>query len=140
MRTKAMATVAMAAVCSTGFAASADAKGYDLWTATKITDGKAHGYGNVTFPAAKRFHVKGRINDICDGDGYGAYIEFKINFRGGGYARNLRKDTEGCKAGGKGYEFGHKFPKRIKSVGITVAEIDADTGELGDFKRKLIKR
>src|SRR6476620_9418676 len=63
-------------------AGSAQAKGYDLTTGTAVTKGNANAAGTVTFPTAKSFHVKGTGNDICPKDGYGAYIEFKINFVG----------------------------------------------------------
>ena len=121
-------------------AASAEAKTYSLRTGTTYTKGTASASGTVTFPSAKRFHVKGTVNDICPKDGYGAYIEFKINFVGGGYARTVRKDTDTCKEPANSYNFGRGFARKIKSVGVTLIEIDADTNAVGDAARKLIKR
>jgi hypothetical protein len=121
-------------------AGTAEAKGYKLATGTTYTKGKARASGNVTFPSAKRFHVKGTVDDICPKDGYGAYIEFKINFVGGGYARTVREDTDTCKQAANHYNFGRGFSRRIKSVGVTLIEIDADTNAVGDAARKLIRR
>ncbi len=83
-----------------------------------------------------------RINDICPADGYGAYIEFKVNFVGGGYGRTVRQDTATC--GGAAKRFSFKTPKtkhKIKSVGVTVIELDNQNGVLtpGDAARKLLK-
>jgi hypothetical protein len=121
-------------------AGSAQAKGYNLTTGTAVTKGKANAAGTVTFPTAKSFHVKGTVNDLCPKDGYGAYIEFKINFVGGGYARTVRKDTDKCKAAANHYNFGRGFSHKIKSIGVTLIEIDADTDAIGDAARKLIRR
>jgi hypothetical protein len=121
-------------------AGTAEAKTYKLATGTTYTKGKARASGNITFPSAKRFHVKGSVDDICPKDGYGAYIEFKINFAGGGYARTVRKDTDTCKKRANHYDFGRGFSRKIKSVGVTLIEIDADTNAVGDAARKLVRR
>ena len=121
-------------------AGTAEAKGFSLTTGTTYTKGKAHAAGNVTFPTAKKFHVTGTVDDLCPKDGYGAYIEFKINFVGGGYATTTRKDTSTCKGAAKHYNFGRGFSHKIKSVGVTLIEIDADTNKIGDAARKLITR
>ena len=84
--------------------------------------------------------VTGIVDDICPKDGYGAYVEFKVNFVGGGYGTNVRRDTKGCGAGATSYTFARKFSRRVKSVGVTLIEIDADTDRIGDAARKLITR
>ena len=94
----------------------------------------------MTFPSAKKFKVTGTVRDICPKDGYGAYIEFKVNFAGGGYATDVRKDTTGCKDAATSYTLAHTFKRKIVSVGVTLIEIDADTDAIGDAARKLIKR
>lgn len=121
-------------------AGTAEAKSFSLTTGTTYTKGTASASGTVTFPSAKRVQVKGKVNDICPKDGYGAYIEFKINFVGGGYARTVRKDTDTCKQPANRYSFGRSFSRKIKSVGVTLIEIDADTNAVGDAARKLIRR
>ena len=96
-----------AALCSAAFAGPAMAKSYNLTVGTSATPGKANAKGSVTFPSAKQFKVTGTVRDICPADGYGAYIEFRVNFAGGGYATNLRKDTTGCKDGATQLQPGH---------------------------------
>jgi hypothetical protein len=96
----------------------------------------------VTFLSKTRAKIAGHINDICPKDGYGAYIEFKVNFVGGGYGRTVRQDTATC--GGAAKRFSFKTPKtshKIKSVGVTVIELDYQNGVLtpGDAARKLLK-
>jgi hypothetical protein len=124
-------------------AGAAQAKAFDLWTGTAITPGKAHGYGSVSFIAARKVRVAGHINDICPADGYGAYIEFKVNFVGGGYATTVRKDTAKCGGAAKAFRFTTpRFPRRVKSVGVTVIELDNQPGGVvpGDAARKLLTR
>ena len=113
---------------------------YNLNAGTAATKGKANAKGSVTFPSAKKFKVTGTVRDICPKDGYGAYIEFKVNFAGGGYATDVRKDTTGCKDAATKYTVAHTFKRKIVSVGVTLIEIDADTDAVGDAARKLIKR
>ncbi len=134
------ACAAIAVLASAAFADAAQAASYNLTAGAQVTKGKAHAKGTVTFPAAKRVKVSGTVNDICPADGYGAYIEFKVNFVGGGYATSVYRDTDKCKAKANKYAFNRAFPKRVKSVGVTLIEIDADTDKVGDAARKLIRR
>src|SRR4051812_21961583 len=124
--------------------ASAATKGFDLTTGTSATKGQAHGYGTVDFIGPQRVKVAGKINDICPADGYGAYIEFKFNFKGGGYATRVISDQRKCEVKkAKAFAFTTpKFGHNIKSVGVTVIELDKQPGGLvpGDAARKLIKR
>ncbi len=135
--------VSAAALAASGTAAeAAQAKAFDLWTGTALTKGKAHGYGQVSFVSARKVKVSGYINDICPGDGYGAYIEFKMNFVGGGYATTVRSDTATCGKPRQAFSFtSPRFPRRVKSVGVTVIELDNDNGQItpGDAARKLLK-
>lgn len=134
--------VALLATGSAG-AATASARSFDLTTAKGANGGQAHGYGSVAFVAPRKVAIRGRINDMCPKDGYGAYIEFKVNFRGGGYATVVRKDTTTCKtAHGVGYSLTQAFPKRVASVGVTVIELDQKSGGVvpGDAARVLLKR
>ncbi len=124
-------------------ATAAGGKAFDLTTAAGANGGRAHGYGTVTFLAPKRVRISGRINDMCPKDGYGAYIEFKVNFVGGGYGTTVRSDQTKCDtAHGVGYRFTSSFPRKVKSVGVTVIEIDqtANGPRYGDAARKLIRR
>jgi hypothetical protein len=118
-------------------------KGFKLTTGTSATPGKAKGVGTVEFLGPQRVKIAGRVNDICPGDGYGAYIEFKLNFKGGGYATRVISDQRKCKAAAKTFSFTTpKFGKRVKSVGVTVIELDQQSGGAvpGDAARKLITR
>lgn len=129
------------AVSGAAFAApAAHAKSFSLSVGTSVTKGKASASGSVTFPTAKKVVVRGKVRDICPKDGYGAYIEFKVNFVGGGYGTNVRKDTTGCGDGAVSYSFTKRFARKVRSVGVTLIEIDADSGAVGDAARKLITR
>jgi hypothetical protein len=142
-RLTALAACALALAASGTVAEAAQAKAFDLWTSTSLTPGRAHGYGQVTFITNRRVRVSGHINDICPADGYGAYVELKVNFVGGGYATTVRSDTATCGGGAKGYRFTTpRFPRRVKSVGVTVIELDNDNGQItpGDAARKLLRR
>ena len=135
--------LAVGALAAAAPATASAAKGFDLTTGKSITPGQAHGYGSVAFIAPQRVKVAGHINDICPKDGYGAYIEFKMNFVGGGYATRVISDQRKCQAKAKAFSFTTpKFGHKIKSVGVTVIELDQQPGGVvpGDAARKLIKR
>jgi hypothetical protein len=140
----ALAAGAFAAVAAAAPASASAAKGFNLTTGTSITKGKAHGAGSIAFIGPQRVRITGRINDLCPGDGYGAYIEFKINFKGGGYATRVISDQRKCEAKApKRFAFTTpRFGHRVKSVGVTVIELDQQPGGAvpGDAARKLIRR
>lgn len=128
-------------------AEAASAASFDLLTGTKITSGRAHGWGSLSFPDPKIVKVSAKLNDQCStdrkGDGYGAYMEFRVNFVGGGYATKTYSDERRCTAGAKGVAFKTKFPKKVKSVGVTVIELDQLGGgkvRAGDAAQRLITR
>lgn len=138
----ALATSVLALAASGTAAEAAQAKAFDLSTGTAVTPGKAHGYGSVTFLGPRRAKIAGKIDDICPKDGYGAYIEFKMNFAGGGYARTVRQDTAKCGGAAKSFSFTTpSFKKHVVSVGVTVIELDNNNGALtpGDAARVLLK-
>jgi len=136
-----IAGAAVVALGSATFASAAEAKTFNLTAGAGVTNGKAHGKGTVKFVAAKRVRIQGTIDDICPKDGYGAYIEFKVNLAGGGYGTIVKRDTRKCEPKAPvRYDFAQSFPRRVVSVGVTVIEIDADTGKIGDAARKLITR
>jgi len=123
--------------------AVAAVKGFDLTAGTTATPGNARGVGTVNFLGPQRVAVKGTINDICPKDGYGAYVEFKFNFKGGGYATRVVSDQRKCKAKPKAFAFTTpKFGHRVVSVGVTVIEIDQAAGgdRIGDAARQLVTR
>jgi hypothetical protein len=137
------ATLLAGGAIGTGSATAAGGKAFDLYTAAGANHGRAHGYGKISFVAPKSVKISGRINDLCPGDGFGSYIEFKVNFVGGGYGTTVRSDRTKCStAHGVGYSFTSSFPRKVKSVGITVIEIDQTSrGPVyGDAARKLINR
>ena len=124
-------------------ATASAAKRFDLTTGTSATPGKARGAGSVGFVGTQQVTIRGSINDICPKDGYGAYIEFKINFKGGGYATRVISDQRKCAEKPKSFSFTTpKFGHRVKSVGVTVIELDQQPGGAvpGDAARKLIRR
>lgn len=128
-------------------AQAASAASFDLLTGTQLTSGRAHGWGTLTFPNAKTVKFSGKLNDQCSaarkGDGYGAYLEFRVDFAGGGQATKVYSDERTCKAAAKGVAFTTRFPKKVKSVGVTVIELDRLPGgqvRAGDAARKLIAR
>jgi hypothetical protein len=123
--------------------AVAAAKGFDLTAGTAATKGNARGVGTVDFLGPQKVRVQGTINDICPKDGYGAYIEFKFNFKGGGYATRVISDQRKCKAAPKHFAFTTpKFGHRVMNVGVTVIELDQTSGGSvpGDAARVLISR
>jgi hypothetical protein len=139
----AIALACGALAVSAGPAAAGATKHFDLTAGTAQTKGKARGVGNVTFLGPQRVKIAGRINDICPADGYGAYIEFKLNFKGGGYATRVISDQRKCEASPKSFSFTTpKFGHRVKSVGVTVIELDQQPGGAvpGNAARKLITR
>ena len=58
--------------------ASAATRQSDMWTSSELTPGRAHAYGVVDFEYSTRVTVRGRLNDVCNGDnpgdGHGAYL------------------------------------------------------------------
>jgi hypothetical protein len=135
--------LAAGALAAAAPATASAAKGFDLTTGTSATPGQARGVGTVAFVSSQRVKIRGSINDICPKDGYGAYIEFKINFAGGGYATRVISDQRKCAAKPKPFAFTTpKFGHRVKSVGVTVIELDQQPGGAvpGDAARKLVKR
>lgn len=140
-----LTTTAVAAalgLAGTAGAATASAKSFDLTTAKGANGGQAHGYGSVRFTAPKTVKVSGHVNDLCPKDGYGAYIEFKVNFVGGGYGTTVRKDTNTCKHAAVGFDFTKSFSRKVASVGVTVIELDNVNGSfrVGDAARVLLAR
>lgn len=140
-----LTTTAVAAalgLAGTAGAASASAKAFDLTTAKGANGGQAHGYGSVRFTAPKTVRLSGHINDLCPKDGFGAYIEFKVNFVGGGYGTTVRKDTQTCKNPAVAFDFTKRFARKVKSVGVTVIELDSVNGSfrVGDAARVLLSR
>lgn len=142
-RTTTALALGVATLALTTGAQAASAKGFDLVAGTAVTPGSARAAGSVTFPGAKVVKMTGKLNDRCPKDGYGAYIEFKVNFVGGGYGTKTFSDTRTCGAAAKSIAFKKTFPRKIKSVGVTVIELDQLGGgqvRAGDAARTVIRR
>lgn len=123
-RTAALSVVSALALGATAEAASAAP--FDLTTGTQITSGRAHGSGSVAFTAPRTVKIAARIDDLCaagrKGDGYGAYIEFRVNFVGGGSATTADRDIAGCTGAGKAVRLYKTFPRQVRDVRVTVFE------------------
>lgn len=141
-------SVAAAVVGGAALAPAADAarvtRPFDIYTSATKTEGRAHVYGTVTFLDNGGVRVKGKINDNCPEDGYGAYVYFSGNRVGtddlwqGGF-----KDLRGCKkADAVPFSFRTKrrSTNRINEVLIKLKEKDRNTRMLGDENTFLVTR
>lgn len=127
----------LAAVLAVGGAAALfapPAQAFDLWTGTTKTDGRAHYYGTSTLiNDSRQVHIKGTINDVCPGDGYGAVIRITIGLNNGKKIVKAFRDTETCGGPGTEIDFTTKrFRSGVAYGGEQLFEIDHDTGATGD--------
>jgi hypothetical protein len=123
------------AVSATAALAAAPAQALDLWTGTTKTKGRAHYYGSsILINKQRQVHIKGVINDVCPGDGYGAVIRITIRLRNGKEIVKAFRDTEECSGPGTEIDYTTKrFPGGVLSGGEQLFEIDHDTGAQGDI-------
>ncbi|WP_328993541.1 hypothetical protein OG394_04325 [Kribbella sp. NBC_01245] len=102
-------------------------------------NGQAHAWGTLTWHNTTKVVVTGRINDICPGDNYGAYIEYRAYYMNGGYATEFGAayDAGGCRdEGGDGKAFEPieiaVSPRWIKYLHLCVVEFDRQTQDYGN--------
>jgi len=57
-------------------ALASPARSFDYFTTTESTEGRAHIYGSIDFERRTQAYIQGSINDLCPGDGHGAYATF----------------------------------------------------------------
>ena len=76
--------------------ASAATRNFDVWTSKDLTAGRAHTYGVADFEYSSRVTVRGRLNDVCEADGHGAYLRVTFVFDNGNTRVQSAKDTTTC--------------------------------------------
>lgn len=131
-------TLAAALAAATGLAAAAAAgavpaahaapitRSFDFETGIMVTDGRAHTWGTVTFTARKAT-LSGRLNDVCPGDGDGAYLWMRVHFDNGSERSFYAKDVNGCKdRDGVAIALSVSGNGGVKGIGLYLDERDAD--------------
>jgi hypothetical protein len=128
--------------------ASAANRQFDLWTGTSYTPGRAHTYGVVEFNMPWAVTVRGRLNDVCNGnnpgDGHGAYL--KVTFvldNGATRERGPVADQTGCRnADGVDVSITQHVARdrTIRAVRLHLYEYDADRNSTADTADKRIRR
>lgn len=117
------------------------ARGFDArseW-GSEPHNGQAHAWGTVTWHDKTKAVITGRINDLCPGDGYGAYLSVRVEFMNGDGTIDpeARADDGGCKdEGGDGVAFTpvtRDYADRwIKYIELCADEIDMPFRLYGD--------
>ena len=123
---------------------------FRMFAGTQETKGNALAKGRLRIGPHRVF---GRlsIDDLCPGDGYGAYLNVFVYFRNSTREFNQFVDREGCDRGGRKYSYDRSFPKRtVTSVKITVLEFDnrgsnppapgSGVGRQGDAQSRYFER
>ena len=123
--------------------ASAATRKFDVWTAADYTPGRAHTYGVVDFQFGNEVTVRGRLNDVCPGDGHGAYLRVTFVLDNGTTRVLSTKDVTGCR-NEDGVDFALtqtvSADHMIKAVKLHLYEYDADRNSLADTADKRIPR
>ena len=92
-----------------------------MWT----NEGQAHTWGMASFKSARRVVLTGRLNDVCPGDGYGAYLFIRATLRSGGELSYVAKDVGGCKdRDGIAYSFDIRSDREVGSLILALKECD----------------
>lgn len=126
LRTLAPLGAAAALLVAAPGAHAAANRSFDFKTPVFVNEGTAHTYGMASFKSGKRVVLTGRINDLCPGDGYGAYLDITANLEGG-YSpiRHTANDAGGCKdKDGVAYSFDIQSGRRITSLRLKLYECD----------------
>ena len=84
--------------------------------------------------------LTGRLNDVCPGDGLGAYLRAFVYVRGSGPLTSAEfKDVGRCgDKNGVAIAFDYGGPAAITAVKLTLQEWDADGQRFGDPSRTLV--
>lgn len=142
MRRPLIATTLLSGLLLAGASpASAATKAFDVWTSKDLTQGRAHTYGTVEATYSSRVTVRGRLNDVCPGDGHGAYLRVTFVFDNGGTRTQSASDTTGCSnADGVDFWLTQDAPsgRSIKAVRLYLYERDADRNSVADTAEKRI--
>jgi len=123
--------------------ASAATRQFDMWTSADATVGRAHAYGAVDFEF-HRVTVRGRLNDVCNGDspgdGHGAYLRATVVLDNGNTRVLNAKDTTGCRnPDGVDVWLVFDAPRAIRAVRLYLYEYDAQRNSTADTANKTIK-
>jgi len=106
---------------------------FDLQTKTVATQGRARAVGTVQLQSNQygqwRGVLKGRLNDICPPDRYGAYLEIDVYHSRTGLNRRSAEDVRGCEADAKDVELKTPWDNGPFKVVIRLYEYDAQTGD-----------
>src|SRR4051794_38514602 len=120
--------------------ASAATRDFDVWTSTDLTPGRAHTYGVVDWQFSSRVTVRGRLNDVCPGDGHGAYLRATFILDNGATRQLSAKDTTGC-TNSDGVDISltvDSGPRIIVAVKLYLYEYDAERDSTADTATKRI--
>jgi hypothetical protein len=125
--------------------ASAATRSFDMWTSAELTAGRAHAYGVVDWETSRRVTVRGRLNDVCNGqnpgDGHGAYLRATFVFDNGATRQLSAKDTTGCRnPDGVDVWLSQDIPssRSIRAVRLYLYEYDAQRNSTADTASKRI--
>lgn len=147
--------VAVVAALALALPAQADAAGstvldrerYRLKSAGDETPGRAISKGKVVLKKLYlkknriryRVIIKGRLNDICPADGYGAYLNLRAYNGPGTYSSGLASDQRGCETDAKRVRVKTgKFDYYPTRVTVSLYEYDDETGDIA-FEDRQIK-
>ncbi len=124
--------------------ASAATRQFDIWTSTDLTFGRAHTYGVVDFEYSTRVTVRGRLNDVCNGDssgdGHGAYLRATFVLDNGNTRVLSAKDTTGCRnPDGVDVWLALDAPRAVRAVRLYLYEYDAQRNSTADTAEKRIQ-
>jgi hypothetical protein len=112
---------------------------FDFRTGTSITEGHAHAWGHVTFQG-RRVSVTGRLNDVCPGDGLGAYLDALVYVRGSGAVTSAAfKDVGKCgDPNGVAISLDYGGARAVTAVKLILRERDQQGQRWGDGSRTLV--
>jgi hypothetical protein len=122
--------------------AAAATRQFDMWTSRDLTQGRAHAYGVVDFVNSYQVTVRGRLNDVCEADGHGAYLRVTFFLDNGNTRQLSAKDTTTCSnADGVDIWLTQDLPyvHKITAVKLYLYEYDAQRNSTADTTEKRIK-
>jgi hypothetical protein len=112
---------------------------FDFRTGTSVTEGHAHAWGNVTF-RGRQVSLTGRLNDVCPGDGLGAYLRVFVYVRGSGPVSSTEfKDVGKCgDPNGVVVSYDYGGSRVVTAVKLSLREWDNEGQRWGDPGREVV--
>lgn len=111
---------------ATASAATARTASFNLQTGRRITSGRAHALGRISFPTPTTVRVRGKFDDRCStsggGDGYAAYFEMLVVLKRAPTVRGIARDERGCTRAPLKLVFDQEVPREIDHVILRVLE------------------